>query len=228
MPGSPLPESWREALGPVLATRPLRQLGGFLAAEEQAGKTIYPPRGTRLAAFERTPLGAVKVVILGQDPYHGPGQAHGLCFSVPEGCPVPPSLRNIYNELESDLGIPPAAHGDLSRWAEQGVLLLNNALTVQAGAAGSHQGLGWEDFTDAAVRAVAARADPSVFILWGSHAQKKAARVPDLAAGSPHLVLRSPHPSPLSAHGGFFGSKPFSQANAFLEAKGRGTIDWRV
>jgi uracil-DNA glycosylase len=228
MPDSPLPESWREALAPVLATRPLRALGGFLAAEEQAGKTIYPPRGTRLAAFERTPLGAVKVVILGQDPYHGPGQAHGLCFSVPEGCPVPPSLRNIYKELESDLGIPPAAHGDLSRWAEQGVLLLNNALTVEAGRAGSHQLLGWEDFTDAAVRAVAARAEPSVFVLWGSHAQKKAGRVPELGHGSPHLVLRSPHPSPLSAHAGFFGSKPFSKANAFLEEKGRGGIDWRV
>jgi uracil-DNA glycosylase len=228
MSSEALPESWRAALAPVLATRPLRALGGFLAAEEQAGKTIYPPRGSRLAAFERTPLDAVKVVILGQDPYHGPGQAHGLCFSVPEGCPVPPSLRNIYKELESDLGIAPAAHGDLSRWADQGVLLLNNALTVQAGAAGSHQGLGWEEFTDAAVRAVAERAEPSVFILWGSHAQKKAARVPGLGANSPHLVLRSPHPSPLSAHGGFFGSKPFSQANAFLEAKGRGAIDWRV
>jgi len=228
MPDSPLPESWREALGPVLATRPLRALGGFLAAEEAAGKTIYPPRGSRLAAFERTPLDAVKVVILGQDPYHGPGQAHGLCFSVPEGCPVPPSLRNIYKELESDLGIPPAAHGDLSRWASQGVLLLNDALTVQAGAAGSHQGLGWEAFTDAAVRAVAAREAPSVFILWGSHARNKAARVPELAAGSRHLILTSPHPSPLSAHAGFFGSKPFSRANAFLEEKGRGAIDWRV
>ena len=228
MPDSPLPESWRAALAPVLATRPLRALGGFLSAEEAAGKTIYPPRGSRLAAFERTPLDRVKVVILGQDPYHGPGQAHGLCFSVPEGCPVPPSLRNIYKELESDLGIPPAAHGDLSRWADQGVLLLNNALTVEAGAAGSHQGLGWEAFTDAAVRAVAARESPSVFILWGSHARNKAARVPELAAGSRHLILTSPHPSPLSAHSGFFGSKPFSRANAALVAAGRTPIDWRL
>ena len=228
MTSSPLPESWRPALEPVLATRPLRALGGFLAAEERAGKTIYPPRGCRLAALERTPLEAVKVVILGQDPYHGPGQAHGLCFSVPAGCPVPPSLRNIYKELESDLGIAPAAHGDLSRWAEQGVLLLNTALTVEAGQAGSHQGLGWEAFTDAAVAAVAARAEPSVFVLWGSHARAKAARVSGLGADSSHLVLTSPHPSPLSAHAGFFGSKPFSRANAFLEAQGRRAIDWRL
>jgi uracil-DNA glycosylase len=137
-------------------------------------------------------------------------------------------LRNIYKELESDLGIPPAAHGDLSRWAEQGVLLLNNALTVEAGRAGSHQQRGWEELTDAAVAAVAARADPSVFLLWGSHARNKAARVPGLGAGSPHLILTSPHPSPLSAYSGFLGSKPFSKANAFLEAKGRGAIDWRV
>ncbi|MCA1661989.1 MAG: uracil-DNA glycosylase [Novosphingobium sp.] len=228
MPANQLPESWRAALGPVLESRPLRALGGFLSAEEQSGKTIYPPRGLRLAAFERCPLDRVKVVILGQDPYHGPGQAHGLCFSVPEGCPVPPSLRNIYKELESDLGIAPAAHGDLSRWAEQGVLLLNNALTVEAGRAGSHQQLGWEDFTDAAIRAVAERADPSVFILWGSHARNKAARVPGLGPDSRHLILTSPHPSPLSAHGGFFGSRPFSRTNAFLQEKGRGTIDWRV
>jgi len=225
---SPLPESWRPALEPVLATRPLRALGGFLAAEERAGKTIYPPRGCRLAALERTPLEAVKVVILGQDPYHGPGQAHGLCFSVPEDCPVPPSLRNIYKELESDLGIAPAAHGDLSKWAGQGVLLLNAALTVEAGRAGSHQALGWEAFTDAAVRAVAERADPSVFILWGNHAKAKAARIPGLGPDSRHRILAAPHPSPLSAHSGFFGSKPFSQANAFLESVGRGAIDWRV
>ena len=225
---STVPESWRPALEPVLATRPLRALGGFLAAEEQAGKTIYPPRGCRLAALERTPLEAVKVVILGQDPYHGEGQAHGLCFSVPPGVAIPPSLRNIYKELESDLGIPPASHGDLSRWAEQGVLLLNNALTVEAGRAGSHQAMGWEQLTDAAVAAVAAREEPSVFVLWGNHARTKAARVPGLDPDSRHLILTSPHPSPLSAHAGFFGSKPFSKANAFLEAQGRGAIDWRV
>ena len=228
MTESALPESWRAALEPVLATPRSRELGGFLSAEEEAGKTIYPSRGLRLAALERTPLDAVKVVILGQDPYHGPGQAHGLAFSVPEGVAIPPSLRNIYKELASDLGIAPAPHGDLTRWADQGVLLLNNALTVEAGQAGSHQQRGWEEFTDAAVAAVAAREVPSVFVLWGSHAHKKAARVAGLGAGSPHLVLRSVHPSPLSAHAGFFGSKPFSQANAFLEAKGRGAIDWRV
>lgn len=222
-----LPSSWASNLEPVLASRPLRALGGWLRAEEAAGKTIYPPRGSRLAALELTPLDKVRVVILGQDPYHGPGQAHGLAFSVPHGIRVPPSLVNIYKELQSDLGIPPATHGNLENWARQGVLLLNNALTVEAGQAGSHQMKGWEEFTDAAVAAVAARAEPTVFILWGSHAQKKAARVPRLMHG-PHLVLRSPHPSPLSAHAGFFGSKPFSKANAFLEAHGRGTIDWRV
>lgn len=222
-----LPSSWASNLEPVLASRPLRALGGWLRAEEAAGKTIYPPRGSRLAALELTPLDKVRVVILGQDPYHGPGQAHGLAFSVPHGVRVPPSLVNIYKELQSDLGIPPATHGNLENWARQGVLLLNNALTVEAGQAGSHQMKGWEEFTDAAVAAVAARAEPTVFILWGSHAQKKAARVPRLMHG-PHLVLRSPHPSPLSAHAGFFGSKPFSKANAFLEAHGRGTIDWRV
>ena len=224
----PLPESWRAALEPVLATDEWRMLAYFLSTQEAAGRTIYPPRAQRLAAFERTALDAVKVVILGQDPYHGPGQAHGLAFSVPEGATIPPSLRNIYKELESDLGIAPAAHGNLSRWADQGVLLLNTALTVEAGQAGSHQRRGWEDFTDAAVAAVAAREVPSVFVLWGSHAQKKAARVAGLGPGTPHLVLRSVHPSPLSAYAGFFGSKPFSQANAFLDATGRGAIDWRV
>ena len=213
-------------LQPVLATQEARRLGGWLRAEEAAGKRIYPPRGQRLAALELTPLDKVKVVILGQDPYHGPGQAHGLSFSVPQGVPPPPSLVNIYKELKSDLGIGPPAHGDLSHWAKQGVLLLNNALTVEAGQAGSHQNRGWEAITDAAVAAVAARPEPSVFILWGSHAQAKAARIPELTDSDRHLVIRSPHPSPLSAHRGFFGSKPFSRANAFLEANGRGAIDW--
>lgn len=227
MTSTALPESWRAALEPVLQSPPLRALGGYLKAEESSGKIIYPPRGTRLAALEMTPLDQVRVVILGQDPYHGPGQAHGLAFSVQHGVKIPPSLVNIYKELESDLGIPRAAHGNLTRWAEQGVLLLNNALTVEAANAGSHQGKGWELFTDAAVEAVAARPDPTVFILWGSHAQRKAARVAGLASG-PHLVLKAPHPSPLSAYNGFFGSKPFSKTNAFLEAHGRGAIDWRV
>lgn len=228
MPGSDaVPESWHPILEPVLATQTARQLGGFLKAEEAAGKRIYPPRGTRLRALDLTPLDAVKVVILGQDPYHGPGQAHGLCFSVQDGVKVPPSLVNIYKELASDLGIPRPAHGNLENWARQGVLLLNNALTVEEGRAGSHQNLGWEAITDAAVAAVAAKTDPCVFLLWGSHARKKAERVPGLMAGH-HLVLTAPHPSPLSAHSGFLGCRHFSQANAFLEAQGRGGIDWRV
>jgi uracil-DNA glycosylase len=221
-----VPESWRAALEPVLQAPEARRLGGWLKAEEAAGKAIYPPRGSRLRALELTPLDAVKVVILGQDPYHGPGQAHGLCFSVPDGVQVPPSLVNIYKELESDLGIARRVSGNLEHWARQGVLLLNNSLTVEAHKAGSHAGKGWDAITDAAVAAVAAREEPSVFILWGSHARNKAARVPGLRPDSRHLVLTSPHPSPLSAHAGFFGSKPFSKANAFLEAQGRGAIDW--
>lgn len=221
-----LPPSWRAALAPALATPESRRLGGWLRAEEAAGKVIYPPRGQRLRALELTPLDQVKVVILGQDPYHGPGQAHGLAFSVPDGVKVPPSLVNIYKELRDDLGVDVPPHGNLERWARQGVLLLNNALTVEAANAGSHQLRGWDAITDAAVAAVAAREEPSVFILWGSHARKKAARVPGLGRDTHHLVLTAPHPSPLSAHSGFFGSKPFSKANAFLEARGRGAIDW--
>jgi uracil-DNA glycosylase len=221
-----VPDSWRATLDPVLALPESRKLGGWLRAEEQRGATIYPPRGTRLKAFELTPLDRVRVVILGQDPYHGPGQAHGLCFSVPDGVPVPPSLANIYKELESDLGIARRSTGNLEHWARQGVLLLNNSLTVEAGRAGSHAGKGWDAITDAAAAAVAERDEPSVFILWGSHARKKAANLSRLAQGGPHLVLTSAHPSPLSAHSGFFGSKPFSKANAFLETNGRGAIDW--
>jgi uracil-DNA glycosylase len=224
--GEAVPESWRPVLEPVLATPESRRLGGWLRLEEENGKTVYPPRGQRLRAFELTPLDEVRVVILGQDPYHGPGQAHGLCFSVPDGVQVPPSLVNIYKELESDLGIERRSSGNLERWARQGVLLLNNSLTVEAGRAGSHAGKGWDAITDAAVAAVARRAEPSVFILWGSHARNKAARVPELGPGTRHLVLTSPHPSPLSAHSGFFGSRPFSKANAFLASHGRGTIDW--
>ena len=222
-----IPESWKPALDPVLDSEGARRLGGWLRAEEDIGKTVYPPRGSRLKALELTPLDAVQVVILGQDPYHGPGQAMGLCFAVPEGVKVPPSLVNIYKELESDLGIARPTHGDLSAWARQGVLLLNNTLTVEAGQAGSHTGCGWDAITDACVAAVAARPEPNVFILWGSHAQAKAKRIPGLRDGR-HLVIESPHPSPLSAHRGFFGSKPFSRTNAFLESRGRSAIDWRL
>jgi len=167
----------------------------------------------------------LKIVILGQDPYHGPGQAHGLSFSVPDGVRLPPSLANIYKELESDCGIARRSSGNLEHWARQGVLLLNTALTVEAGKAGSHAGQGWEAVTDAIVAAVAQAPRPSVFILWGNHARKKAARIPALRDG-PHLVLESAHPSPLSAYNGFFGSCPFSRANAFLRQVGRQTIDW--
>ena len=227
MAGEPIPESWQPVLEPVLATAEARQLGGFLVAEEQAGKQIYPPRGCRLKALELTPLDEVKVVILGQDPYHGPGQAMGLCFSVPEGVKIPPSLVNIYKELEADLGVARADHGDLSKWARQGVLLLNDTLTVEAAKAGSHAKRGWDAITDACVAAVAARDEPSVFILWGSHAQAKAKRIAGLREGQ-HCVIESPHPSPLSAHRGFFGSKPFSRTNAFLSDHGREAIDWAL
>ena len=222
-----IPESWRAAIGPVLASPEARRLGGWLREQEAAGRAIYPPRGSRLRALEWTPLDSVKAVILGQDPYHGPGQAHGLSFSVPHGVRPPPSLQNIYKELRADLGIEPPAHGNLENWAKAGVLLLNACLTVEDGQPTSHSGRGWEAITDALVAAVAERAEPSVFILWGAHAQKKAARIPALQSGG-HLLIQSAHPSPLSAHRGFFGSRPFSRANAFLEKAGRGAIDWRL
>ena len=223
-----IPRSWAPVLEPVLATPEARKLGGWLRAEEEAGKVVYPPRGCRLRALELTPLDNVRVVILGQDPYHGPGQAHGLCFSVPDGVRPPPSLKNIFKEMESDLGLPRPDHGSLESWARQGVLLLNNTLTVQQGQAGSHAGKGWDAITDACVAAVAARSEPSVFLLWGSHAQGKASRIAALRDSDRHLSIKSPHPSPLSAHRGFFGSRPFSQTNAFLEENGRGSIDWRL
>lgn len=222
-----VPESWRAVLAPVLAQPAAQALAGFLAREEADGKTIHPPYAERLAALALTPLEAVKVVILGQDPYHGPGQAHGLAFSVRRGVKVPPSLANIYKEIEADLGMPRPGHGNLESWARQGVLLLNTSLSVEEGRAGSHAGRGWEAITDAVIAAVVAKAEPCVFMLWGSHAQAKAARVPGLMDGR-HLVLTAPHPSPLSAHRGFLGCGHFSKANAFLEAQGRGAIDWRL
>jgi uracil-DNA glycosylase len=222
-----VPESWRAALAPVLAAPAARRMGGFLRAEEAAGKRIFPPRGTRLAALALTPLDAVKVVILGQDPYHGPGQAHGLSFSVPPGVRIPPSLANIYKELQEDCGIAPAAQGDLSPWARQGVLLLNTSLTVEQGQAGSHRQIGWEAITGAVLAAVAAKSEPCVFLLWGAHARQVAEQVAGLQ-GSHHLLLTAPHPSPFSAYTGFLGCRHFSQANAFLEKHGRGGIDWRV
>lgn len=228
MASDQIPESWRAALEPVLGTPEARKLGGWLSAEEKAGKAIYPPRGTRLAALEATPLDQVRVVILGQDPYHGPDQAHGLSFSVQDGVKQPPSLVNIFKELESDLGISRPQTGNLTPWAKQGVLLLNNTLTVEAGQAGSHAGRGWDAITDSCVAAVVDAGRPCVFVLWGSHAAKKAGRVKGLGQANHHLVLKSPHPSPLSSHRGFFGSKPFSKANAFLESQGCGAIDWSL
>lgn len=219
---------WLAVIGGEFDQPYMAALKQFLANERAQGKIIHPRPRDWFAAFDATSPQDVRVVILGQDPYHGPGQAHGLCFSVQPGVRTPPSLVNIYKEMQSDLGIPHASHGHLKYWADQGVLLLNNCLTVETGRAASHQGKGWEKFTDAAVAAVAADPAPKVFILWGSHAQKKAANVPGLGTDSPHLILRAPHPSPLSAHNGFFGSRPFSRANEFLTAHGRGAIDWQL
>ncbi len=224
MPDIKLHPSWREPLQDEFAQPYMHALRTFLAAERDAGKRIFPRPSHWFSALDLTPLDHVRVVILGQDPYHGEGQAHGLCFSVQPGVRTPPSLVNIYKEMEADLGIPRARHGFLEHWARQGVLLLNAVLTVEMGKAAAHQGRGWERFTDAVIRLVNARAEPVVFILWGNHAQKKASFV-DAAR---HLVLKSPHPSPLSAHNGFFGSRPFSQANAFLKARGRKPIDWQL
>ncbi len=219
-----LHESWKVQLQAQFDADYMAQLKAFLLAEKAAGKIIYPKGSEWFAALNATSFETVRVVILGQDPYHGEGQAHGLCFSVQKGVRPPPSLVNIYKEMKTDLGLDPPSHGNLQAWAEQGVLLLNSVLTVEAGRAASHQGKGWERFTDAIVQLINAQAKPTVFILWGSYAQKKAAFVDR----SKHLVLRSAHPSPLSAHNGFFGSRPFSQANSFLAAKGRGQIDWHL
>ncbi len=219
-----LDESWRQPLAAEFAEPYMAALRSFLVDEKAKGKRIFPKGSEWFRALDLTPLDQVRVVILGQDPYHGEGQAHGLCFSVQPGVRVPPSLVNIYKELKSDLGIDPAKHGHLESWAKQGVLLLNSVLTVEMGQAASHQGKGWERFTDAVIRCVNARAEPVVFLLWGAYAQKKAAFV-DTAR---HLVLKAAHPSPLSAHNGFLGCMHFSQANAFLEARGLLPIDWSV
>jgi uracil-DNA glycosylase len=224
----PLHPSWREALKTELDSPEMAALRAWLEAERRSGKRIFPDADNWLRALDLTPLDEVRVVILGQDPYHGEGQAHGLCFSVQPGVRTPPSLVNIYKELEADLAIAPAAHGHLEYWARQGVLLLNDVLTVEMGRAASHKGQGWERFTDAVVRAVAARPDPVVFMLWGAPAQKKAAFVRGVDEGGHHLVLEAPHPSPLSAYRGFLGCRHFSSANAFLEANGQKPIDWRL
>ena len=219
-----LDSSWREAMGDELEQPYMAQLGEFLLAQKAAGKVIYPPSYEWFAAFDTTPFDKVRVVILGQDPYHGPGQAHGLCFSVLPGIKVPPSLANIYKELEADLGVTIPDHGCLTHWAEQGVLLLNATLTVEQADAGAHQGKGWETFTDKAIRALNDQRDGIVFLLWGSYAQKKGAFIDQ----SRHLVLQSVHPSPLSAYRGFLGCKHFSATNDFLQQQGAVPIDWQL
>jgi uracil-DNA glycosylase len=218
-----LPPDWAEVLAAELAAPWFAELSAFVAAERARG-VVHPPEDQVYSAFELTPLSRVKVVVMGQDPYHGPGQAHGLALSVPPGVPPPPSLANMLKEARDDVGLELPCDGCLVPWARQGVLLLNAVLTVRAGEAGSHQGKGWERFTDAAVRAVAARERPSVFVLWGNQARKKA-RLVDAAR---HRVIEGVHPSPLSAWGGFFGSRPYSRINAALVELGHEPIDWRL
>lgn len=220
-----LPTSWQRGLADELGKPYVRELQAFIDSEEKQAKTVYPARENRFKALELTPLEDVRVVILGQDPYHGPNQAHGLSFSVPPGEAQPPSLRNIFKELESDLGIQRPDHGNLECWARQGVLLLNAVLTVEAGHAGSHAKKGWETFTDRIIKTVSDESPHHVaFVLWGAYAQKKA----QLIDQSRHLVISSAHPSPLSASRGFFGSQPFSRINEFLVKHGERPIDWHV
>lgn len=219
-----LDDSWRAPLMGEFERPYMQGLRRFLEEEKAQGKRIFPRGGEYFRALDLTPLDRVKVVILGQDPYHGEGQAHGLCFSVRPGVRTPPSLVNIYKELKSDLGLVPPRHGFLEHWARQGVLLLNSVLTVEMGKAASHQKRGWEEFTDAVIRLVNEREEPVVFMLWGAYAQRKAGFVDERK----HLVLKAAHPSPLSAHNGFLGCRHFSRANAFLEAKARGAIDWAL
>ena len=214
-------KSWKEVLQTEFDKPYFENLVGFVK-QEYASHTIFPPAGQIFNAFNTCPFNNVKVVILGQDPYHGPRQAHGLCFSVNDGIQFPPSLQNIFKEINSDLGIPMPKSGNLTRWAEQGVLLLNATLTVRASQAGSHQGRGWEEFTDAVIKIISEKADNVVFILWGSYAIKKKA----LIDASKHCILTAPHPSPLSSYRGFFGCKHFSQTNTYLASKGKTPIEW--
>jgi uracil-DNA glycosylase len=216
-----LEESWKTHLQQEFEKPYFRALTDFVR-DEYAAKTVYPPAKLIFNAFDSCPFDKVKVVIVGQDPYHEPGQAHGLCFSVNDGVDIPPSLVNIYKEIENDLGVTAPRSGNLTRWTKQGVLLLNATLTVQAHRAGSHQGKGWEEFTDAAIRHLAEERDHLVFILWGAYAQRKGATIDE----GRHLVLKSPHPSPLSAHRGFFGNRHFSRANEYLSAHNTEPIAW--
>ncbi len=222
--GFQLHPSWLEKLKAEFDQPYMQQLETFLSAEKSEGKIIFPPENSWFNAFDSTPFDQVKVVILGQDPYHGAGQAHGLCFSVQRGVKTPPSLKNIYKELESDIGITMPEHGCLQNWAERGILLLNATLTVEESQAGGHQGQGWEQFTDSVITALNDNSEGLVFMLWGSHAQKKGAIIDQ----KKHLVLKAPHPSPLSAYRGFLGCKHFSQANEYLSARGVQIIDWSL
>ncbi len=215
---------WKAELQSAFGDKSFAALKAFLLREKELGQPIYPPGSRIFAAFDQTPWPQVRVVVLGQDPYHGPGQANGLCFSVSPGVKLPPSLQNIFKELRDDLGLPIPSCGDLTPWARQGVLLLNATLTVRAHQAGSHQNQGWEDFTDAVVERLNAHPRRLVFVLWGSYARRKAAGIDRKR----HAVLEAPHPSPLSAHRGFFGSKPFSRINAVLREWGEPEIDWRL
>ncbi|AJC60112.1 uracil-DNA glycosylase [Streptomyces sp. 769] len=217
-----LPESWRGVLGEELEKPYFKELIDFVE-QERAGGGVYPPREQVFAALEATPFDQVKVLILGQDPYHGAGQGHGLCFSVQPGVKTPPSLRNIYKEMKEELGHPIPDNGYLMPWAQQGVLLLNAVLTVREGEANSHKGKGWEKVTDAVIRAVANRPDPAVFVLWGNYAKKKLPLIDD----ERHAVVQGAHPSPLSAKK-FFGSRPFTQINEAIAAQGHTAIDWRI
>lgn len=219
-----LEPSWKERVGDYFDRPDMQALSDFLRSELRDGKVIFPPPKQIFAALDATPFDQVKIVILGQDPYHGPGQAHGLCFSVQPGVAVPPSLRNMYVELQRDLSFTPPRHGCLTRWAEQGVLLLNAVLTVEQGRAGSHQGKGWEGFTDAVIEALNREREHLVFLLWGSYAQAKG-RLIDVRR---HLVLKAPHPSPLSAHRGFIGCGHFSAANEYLVSHGVTPVDWTL
>ena len=216
-------QSWKEALSEEFVKPYFRELAAELHREKQAGITVYPPGGSIFKAFELCPLDRVKVVILGQDPYHNPGQAMGLSFSVPEGIAAPPSLKNIFKEIESDLGIKMSGSTDLSPWARQGVLLLNAVLTVRAGAAASHSGLGWQEFTDAVIRTISETRSGVVFLLWGNYAKTKAPLI-DI---SRHHILNAAHPSPL-ARGAFFGCRHFSRTNGILEHEGKSPIDWKL
>lgn len=219
-----LEPSWKQHLEPEFKKDYMKFLKQFLLLQKQEGKVIYPKRDEIFAAFDFAPFENVKVVIIGQDPYHGPNQAHGLCFSVKPDIPVPPSLKNMYKELEDDLGIVPVNHGYLAHWAKQGVLLLNAVLTVEQARAGSHQKRGWEEFTDRVIDVLNEQKEHVVFLLWGSYAQKKGERIDRKR----HLVLKSVHPSPLSAHRGFFGNKHFSRANDYLMRYGIKPIDWQL